>query len=176
MTFDQFKIKSAIARGMVLEICTLYERNLEGVLSNYFCRDENHQRELVELIFGTERLMLSSKQKILIELLKRKCSHDNNEFQKRFKGLEKRLKNFADTRNVFAHDANLIPEEFKGSEAFFEKYSICLISIKDVEKSVYYTEEEIDSIIHEISELEQYLVHTIAPFLLVGHNGQTPSI
>ena len=69
--FDRFQIRAAGARGGIISICAAMESIMDGILSKYFCRDEEHQRELVELIFASERMNLRGKYHLLIELLRK---------------------------------------------------------------------------------------------------------
>src|SRR5687768_4112591 len=97
-SFTNYQVRSAHSRRMVISLCTLMERNLESIISKYFCKDDSHQKELIELVFGTERINLKSKYHIVIDLLKKKFK-TSEDYKKEFEGLQTKFDEFARIRN-----------------------------------------------------------------------------
>ena len=86
-----------------------------------------------------------------------------DEFAKKFYGLQKRFDDFAAIRNKFAHEPIIIPVL---EDEFYDKYAICLMTVKDVSKSKCYTENDIKEIIDLMEALRKELAEDISAKIL----------
>lgn len=149
-----FYRKSLIARGSIMSIAAIMERALDGFLSRYFSpKEQERQRELVEMLFSTQRINFRSKYRLFIEILQKKLG---NKYEAEFPLLQSKFDTATKHRNIFAHECE-IPSDIVMPDEYYNAYQITIVPLKDISKSKAYTQDEIDGIITEITDLSIWI-------------------
>jgi hypothetical protein len=168
---ERFLTRSAISRGQIISSASMLERLLDLSLSRYFSKSDEGQREMLELIFCTERINFRSKYHLLLEVISRLCDKKKIVFDDHFKGLQKKFDDVSSIRNKFAHEAELIGEDM--DEKVLNAFSVILISLKDIKgKSTFYTQAQVEEELAKMSDLIEHM-GKIHDWLV--RDGQIPS-
>jgi tRNA G18 (ribose-2'-O)-methylase SpoU len=97
--YQEYTKIAFLRRGSIINEAILLERQIDTYISKHFCKDEEKQKELMELIICTDRITFSSKHQVLKVLLEKY----NPEFLKVNENILKDITTIIEHRNIFAH-------------------------------------------------------------------------
>lgn len=86
-------------RGMIINQTIMLERAIDEYLCLHFCKTQEQRTELMDLVFGTERMTFDLKKQIFKIISSR--YHPN--FSKENPIIHSDIKIIVETRNIFAH-------------------------------------------------------------------------
>ncbi|MDP9078649.1 MAG: hypothetical protein M3O71_14555 [Bacteroidota bacterium] len=132
---DQFFRESSV-RGQIITLTILVERIMDRYLCNHFGATKRKKQELLDCVFGNERMTFESKKQVFQVLLE---SYDNV-FVNKNKTIFKDLEKIAMERNLVAHTlANFDDDILDEVEE-----QISFIKFKNKEKVITYSAEKIN--------------------------------
>jgi hypothetical protein len=161
---EDYLNRSMKVRGVIIGHCCQLERKIDTILTKYFAKDDTHQRQLMELLFCTEKLSLRSKIDLLAQVCQLKLPNKKS-FNVVFKGYFKKFSHFSSQRNLFAHDMDvLLTDKFIPTQDL-TKYDIVLMPFKDGVDLKYYTTKDINDFVDFTEDLYE-MVEKIGRIIL----------
>ena len=141
-------------RGKVLTKVIALESALNLALAQHFCRGNEMESTLVEMVFATKRITFDHKREILNGILNKYYGIEST--VKGAKTLANKIKDIAEMRNIFAHYPLAIDDfsisDFKADKTLnFLKYSYSQTKEK-------FTQAKVDSFISTITTCHESLL------------------
>jgi hypothetical protein len=98
--YERYTNMAFLRRGLIINETIMLERLIDDFIIEHFCKDQEKQKELRELIIATNRMIFENKIQVLKVLLER---HHKYVLEANPKLTSEILEKIIPERNVFAH-------------------------------------------------------------------------
>ena len=141
---EHFISNSDLIRGSIIRKTILLERSMDSFIACHFSPTGEKVWELLDILIS-ERMDFSEKAAAFVQLLKKECNNQKT-FEKNYPKINANFQDIAKARNDFAHKLSLNPRKED-----LRKYVIILREFKNKKNDIYYSKEEIETILLRIS-------------------------
>lgn len=145
--FDTFQEYCTWVRGKMIDQTIYLEMHINEYLANHFCDTDEKRVEIMDLLFGTNRITFDAKRQMLIILIK----NNIKDFDSKFPLLNSELKKIMEERNVFAH--YLLNSTIDGLTRYNERQIMSFIKFKGGRDIIEYNYEKVGGLFKRLDDV-----------------------